>query len=154
MNDHEPRKKRCPACNAVNQIDETRCFLCDREFGAAADPARSTKKVGRRDQPDSSYPREPITLSDIVGSFFLVAWIVFNLGVFYLFPGAGIVLALIVVPALVRTLIVIGRRKSLKQSTDLFDKAIILFVSVIATVGVLMLAAVAFFALLYLICSM
>ena len=152
MNLDPTHSKRCPACLAINQIDETRCFLCDREFGAAADSSRSIKKAGRHDQSDSLNQHTSITFSDLVGSFFLVVLIVFTLGVLYYSPGLGIVLAMIVAPALLRTHLVINRRKSLKEPPDLFDKAVIFFVSVFATVGVLLLLAAAGFILLALIC--
>jgi hypothetical protein len=146
------RSKRCPFCLAINQIDETRCFLCDREFGAAIDSSRSIKKTGRRDQSDSLDQYTSITFSDLVGSFFLVVLIFFTLGVLCYLPGVGVLLAIIVAPALLRTLIVINRRKSRKEPPDLFDQAVIFFVSVLATVGVLLLVAAAGFILLFLLC--
>jgi hypothetical protein len=132
-----PDPARCPHCQAeVYWSEATQCWLCgqslDRPGPAVAPPPP---------------PMEPARRTFGLSSLMLViALVAVCLGVYREVPGLGILLAILVTPALVRTSVVATRRKAGGRPMPPLDKVGV-FAGTLAAVVVIGVSAIAAFAI-------
>jgi hypothetical protein len=123
----------CPHCGALNHPDAKSCAACDRSLarpiGSGAVPA---PPAGRE-----ALERRTIHLNSIM---LLIALIAVCLGVLREFPGLGVLLVVLVVPALVRTFTGAARRKALGTPMS-WDQKLITFTASVGIVALIGLAA-------------
>jgi hypothetical protein len=130
----------CPACGAAIERSWTHCWLCGNDLirtpegiKVAAGPrtAQSTAHSALHSHPTSF---------SLQSSLLVVTLVALVLGSFSIAPGLGIFLAIISVPALIRTAIVVRRGESQGVAADAKGKAV-MFAASLAVVAVAGVAA-------------
>lgn len=122
----------CPQCGALHSQDLDRCWLCDT-IKTDSNPFAAPVADERNSKPPAfvKLNQQSFSLSTLLAVFTLTA---VYAGVTVQAPGIGFVLAIVSVPALVRT-IGIGRRKKKKgQRLNLLEKAGAFFGSLVVVV--------------------
>ncbi len=144
----------CPECGASNRPKGTFCFLC----GHGLDTARPETSIGAPRSPISFTSPEPIDpyqppttfvptpLSFRISSLLMViAVIAVCLGVWHEEPVLGIILAVVVAPALVYTVIVAAKSKARGRRMAVFEKVGTFLAAIVGAVVIAVSAIIAFF---------
>ena len=114
MNEPQPNEERsCPECGATLSATSDSCWLCHSTVPIVA------TVVAERAVPWEHRAAYQFSLATMMLTITLVAVL---LGVFLMSPGIGILLAVVVAPAFLRTCIVMARRKARGQPVSLADK--------------------------------
>lgn len=136
MNLDPTHSKRCPFCLALNQIDETRCILCDHAFGdAEIDPRRITNIDDHANKNSASYEADNRHFS-IASLMLFIAFVAVCLAAFRIAPGLGALVVFFSYPAFVRTLIVIKEYRLKGRSIGPAHQVILFLGSFFGCVGV------------------
>jgi hypothetical protein len=147
-NGNLPRGQRvCPECGAISSLKATKCYLCGRELAATETTvAESTisQSLGRGGTPKDAI-RGPATYS-LSSLLIIVTVLCVFFGLIASAPGLGIPLAILVTPALVRTMTIsrISKAEGISPSAELRIGAF--FSSLAVMIGIFVAASVAFFA--------
>jgi len=140
-------ERTCPECGATIVATTDCCWLCH-----ATVPVVATL-VAEGPVPWEHRAAYQFSLATMMLTIALVAVL---LGVFLISPGIGILLAVAVTPAFLRTCIVMARRKARGQPVSLADKLGSFAVSFAASVGLAVFVAgvvvVAVFVAFFMIC--
>jgi hypothetical protein len=136
---------RCPHCQAGNRPGADCCFLCHEPIPLDAEVvdaslwgAPQVPLTGDEDVPAPATVRHTFTLSSLM---LLIALVAVTLGVFRIEPGLGIVLVIVVTPALIRTLLAVSRDKARGRALNPLEKVGV-FVASLGIVIVIGLAAI------------
>jgi hypothetical protein len=128
----------CPACGAVVERTWSHCWLCSNDLirtpaGLKVVPVSSTLQTAAR-PPLHGHPAS-FSLQSVMLVVTLAALV---LGSFSIAPGLGIFLAIVSVPALIRTAIMVRRSESHGVAADAKSRAITFAASlaVVAVAGV------------------
>jgi hypothetical protein len=128
----------CRECGASLAAGHARCWLCQHKSQAGSEP-----------NPYAA-PR-PVTGEDLslqagVSSLVLImALVAVNVGAFLIWPGLGALVAVISLPALVRTLVASGRSRRRGSAYSPLEKVEVFIVSVCIVFAVGMASVIAFF---------
>jgi hypothetical protein len=138
----------CPECAALVGVGVPRCWLCGwRRDGAQAStpPVIIPSLVPRRptDRP-FSYSLESLLL--------LVTLVAVGLGAIVNFPGIGIVVAILMAPAFVRTAMVIRRRDEIGRPVTRWQRVGLFFGSFATAIVILVLVVVASVGTFFTVC--
>lgn len=130
----------CPACGAIIERAWSHCWLCGSDLvrtpdGLKVAPGSATIQTAAR-PPVLTSPTS-FSLQSVMLVVTLAALV---LGSFSIAPGLGIFLAIVCVPALIRTAIMLRRRESQGTAADAKSKAI-MFAASLAVVAVAGVAA-------------
>jgi hypothetical protein len=131
--------EHCPACGAAIERQWTHCWLCGNDFirtpdGLKIAPGSETFQTAAR-RPLHSHSAS-FSLQSVMLVVTLAALV---LGTFSVAPGLGIFLAIVSVPALIRTAIVLRKRESVGPPADAKGRALMFA----ASLAVVTLAGVA-----------
>jgi len=133
---------KCRHCGAVNTGQRESCWLCGQTLAAGDGAAAESVKPPVRINPNRKFAG-----SFTLGSLFLaITLIAICLGIIAMAPGLGIVLAIISLPAFVRTGLVVQRRAALGKSVtpaqkvwwflgSLLTSTVVAVVVLVASVG-------------------
>jgi hypothetical protein len=138
---HETKEVRtCPECGAV--VEGNRCWLCHRSLTAdQAGVAQATAPYERQQASQSTFGLSTL--------FLVITVIAVCLGVFVAAPGLGILLAVIAVPAFVRTSAATSaQEQSAGRPVDVPDK-VGLF---LGSIGIMLLIGLAGFGAFFAAC--
>lgn len=126
----------CPACGAINQVDETTCFLCDRVFDAATiDPRQNVNDIDS--ESNSSVYLDALNKDFTIASLMLfIALVAVCLGAFHIAPELGIAAVFFAVPAFMRTRIVSKSHRLRGLTFGPLQKGLVFIGSFFVCVGV------------------
>jgi hypothetical protein len=123
-----PTTRVCPSCAAKNSADAERCWLCHEHLSAGT-PAIEWLPT--------QYERHATFQFSFASLLLTIAVLAVLLGVFRLSPGLGVLAAVIIAPAWIRTCLTVMRRQSSQpQPLALGEKTAIFAVSVAIMVGI------------------
>ncbi len=118
----------CPSCAARNAPVAQHCWLCHERFN------------GERPSvvpPPTVYERNAVFQFSFASLLVTIALFAVLVAIFRLAPGLGILLAIIIAPAWIRTCLTVMRRQSLQPQTLAWgEKSAIFAVSVAIIVGI------------------
>lgn len=146
MNPNEPMAV-CSLCGAAIDPGQA-CWLCRRE------PSVTSDRVGTNPYAASTLPPMETVGSLMPGMFFtLVGGIVIATAALYgIAPGLGILMTVLLTPALIRTMIVIARRQRSGEEIRVGDRTLLLLGSMAAVITAVISAGLAFFVACIAIC--
>lgn len=99
--------RRCPECGAENSATRRVCWLCGAPLTSQPVPAREENIYA-----SPAIPEQELSQSFSLSTLLLLVTLVsLGLGVATIAPGLAILLAILVVPALIRTSGIVGRRQ-------------------------------------------
>ncbi|MBC8870046.1 MAG: hypothetical protein H8E44_11545 [Planctomycetes bacterium] len=143
MNTAATNEERCPECGAIVRGEADKCWLCGSSHYPVAE------LVGPGESPFAERTDAQFSLSTLMLGVTLLAVL---FGVFCMAPGAGVVLAVLVVPPFLATCIFTKHRKARGQPMSAVAKLGvfgstfgIVIVIAFCLVGVVAVAAVAAF---------
>lgn len=140
----------CPACRA-ELVDESVCWLCKHRL-TESELGRQ-RNVSEADPGEASFQANPFapppTIADtsqssyfsvvlIMGMFLVLA------GLIAVAPGFGILLAIITTPALIRTSVVVAKRRQRGKVVSVGERSLLFLASVSAVVTACVAAGAAF----------
>ncbi len=134
---------KCPGCGAVNEIDEKRCFLCDREFGPVANDRRIVGDRTRREFDSRSNHVSKRTFS-IASVMTFVAIFAACLAAFRFLPVLGILMAIFTIPPLLRTIVVAERYRLNDDRLSFIGKIEVFLTSFCAFLLIIVSSIIAF----------
>jgi hypothetical protein len=123
----------CDQCGAALENSPTKCWLC----GARCDTPSSTTNLGDPSPQLSGYS------FSLEGLMLVVTLVSVCLGAFTLFPGLGILFAILMAPVLVRTTMVVRRRSKAGRSVSFAAKLGLFFGSFATAIVIVVLVSVA-----------
>lgn len=130
-------RAKCPRCGEINLPGVTTCWTCG-QTGLRTDSAVPAREVEPRD-PLNEYG----TLFVITGAVLLAAGATVCLGVLMEAPGIAIILAIVTVPAFVRTGLVVRRRSQLGKPVSQEKRIWLLMGSLVASMTVAVVVGLA-----------
>ena len=134
----------CPQCGAALSATATQCWLCRGKVDRQA--ATSPRDVPPpQTTPTTEHPAVQFGLASLMLTITLIS---VCLGVMSMAPGLGILFAIFVTPAFVRTVMAAGRRRMTGQSMDVGEKLL----AFAGSVGVVTIIGVAAGAAFYATC--
>jgi len=139
------RPRTCSECGAVVTAQASECWLCSGAL--ASGPADAQPAEARAaDGPTPHERRDRAPLQFGLASLMLVMTLFAVLcGVFSISPGLGLAVCIVSAPALVRTALVVARRKSKGRSVSGIEKTVMYLGSFFVTAIILsILGAVAY----------
>lgn len=134
---------KCPGCGALNQIDEKRCFLCDREFVPVANDRRIVDDRTRR---DFAYKSNHVSRGrfSIASVMTFIAFFAACLAAFRFHPILGILMAIFTIPPLLRTIVVAERYRLNDDRLSFMGKIEVFLTSFCAFLLIIVSSIVAF----------
>ncbi len=134
---------KCPGCGAINQIDEKRCFLCDREFVPVANDRRIVDDRTRR---DFAYKSNHVSRArfSIASVMTFIAVVAACLAAFRFLPVLGILMAIFTIPPLLRTIVVAERYRLNDDRLSFMGKIEVFLTSFCAFLLIIVSSIVAF----------
>lgn len=137
----------CPDCRATSPAGSEHCWLCLAELSAVDQSAPRSPSASIADGPSFS-------LSTLM---LLVTMASIGCGLMALFPGFGVLAALVLVPVLIRTSMVVEKRKADGDRVSSDERARLFLTSyaVTSVISIVLLACVCFsaFAAFCVVCS-
>jgi hypothetical protein len=132
---------RCPECNSSNPPERTHCWLCLRPL-----PADAPRIDPHAELPLQEVPFGQFSLASL---FLLMTLAGIAAALFALYPGIGILFSLLATPPVIRTILVVKRRKRLGLGVQSDEKVAYFLKSFVVTaitfVVLLIVATVTFF---------
>jgi hypothetical protein len=132
---------RCPECNSSNSPERTHCWLCLRPLPADAP----------RIDPHAELPLQEVPFGQFsLASMLLIMTLVgIAAALFAVYPGLGILFSLLATPPVIRTILVVKRRKRMGFDVMPDEKAVLFFksflVTTVALVVSIIVACISFF---------
>ena len=133
---------RCVACGAIGGADDV-CWLCGREVVPLAEMAGGGEVVNPYQAPTTA---ASTTSAAAVSVPLILTVVVVSVGLALAAPGFGIPIAVVVTPALIRTIVQVGTRESSGADVSTGRTAKLFLASLAGTVTACVTAGVAFFA--------
>ncbi len=131
MENKEPAEVAvCGECGAAREPDAETCWLCRSNLAAHGPYAPP------RNNPYDELASWQISIGSLLATVTILA---VALGVFRLAPGLGVMLAVVVVPAYIRTCVVIAQQHSRKKRVTARDRFTLFANSVGVTISVMLL---------------
>ncbi|HTN74269.1 MAG TPA: hypothetical protein VL096_03445 [Pirellulaceae bacterium] len=135
---HNP-SAHCLSCGTELSSPEATCWACGRKKRPASDEVNAY-------QPPAPLPEESSSKYSLSMLFVVVTLLCICLGIGIIMPAAGIGLALLFVPALIRTSIAIGRKQRRGELLVFEDKFMLLLASVGVMLGLAVVTGITFYA--------
>ena len=136
-----PEPDLCPRCGADVEPGRMTCWLCSAPLGVAA-------RAGEGASPAAAIPRTAFVPPDHTYSLqsllLIITLVAVSLGIAVQVPGLGIPLAVLAAPALIRTMVIRGRRRVKGQPMTAGDK-VLAFLGSLAVVAVIATASIGAF---------
>lgn len=129
---------RCRECGAMVRPEVTACWLCASRLAEQEERRELEENPFASPRPSSE---EMLEGSSVSGATLIVTLLLVTLGVWLVAPGIAVLLAVAIVPALVRTLLVLRRRSTLGLETTR-AKRVEMFLLSAVTVVVIAVAAI------------
>ncbi len=140
MNDAEQSTAtHCPECGALVSEGVQKCWLCGWQRDSDSSP-RPAEAVAPRVVPSPAGQGFSFSLETLMLVMTLAA---VGMGAIVLFPGIGIILAIMLAPAFVRTAMVVQRRAEKGKAVALWQRVALFFGSFVTAVVILVIVAVA-----------
>jgi hypothetical protein len=127
----------CPECGALAGQGVEKCWLCgwQRESDSSSAPTESAPVAPRPVDQGFSYSLETLML--------VMTLVAVAMGAIVLFPGVGIILAIMLLPAFVRTSKVIQRRAEQGRTVGLWPRVALFFGSFTTSLVIIVVVSVA-----------
>lgn len=139
-----PKLRKCDACDADNPIDSVDCWLCGKSLvSTAAVTAKAESQSMQVIYATPVNPGNPAVSGQMgLASLFLIMTLcAVIMALFVAAPGLGILLSIFSAPPLIRTLLVVTRRKQSGEQVSAGNK-VLLFLGSLGTTTVVTCLAV------------
>jgi len=99
----------CPDCGSANLAESTKCFICGQSL--ISDEPRAAPQAPLAASRSPKNLSTPKTMPQAVGSLLVITLIILCIGIGFESPGLGIGLAVVLMPALIRTLLISSEKR-------------------------------------------
>ena len=140
---HATTLDACPSCGAALNSGEV-CWLCQRKYHSADPIPVNPYAVGFDADPTPAMNTASISSPGLFVALVL-GLILANAALYALAPGLGLLLTIMLTPALIRTVVVTAKRKSHGGTIRTGDRTLLLLASMAAVTTAMLSAGIAFF---------